>query len=70
MAPAGVGETGLDGIIEHRLFVGQATRYVVASGGTRIVSLLASRAGAPDLPNGERVRLSWAPADCIILREG
>jgi hypothetical protein len=58
---------GFEGIVLERIFVGQATKYVLAVGELCFQAHLGSGAGAPAFAVGERVRIDWPEGDARVV---
>jgi putative spermidine/putrescine transport system ATP-binding protein len=61
---------GINGIVQDRIFVGQATKYVVAAGNLRIVAQLNSSSRAQAFAPGEQVFIDWSENDSTVLDPG
>jgi putative spermidine/putrescine transport system ATP-binding protein len=60
-------EHGLNGIVQGRIFAGQATKYVVAAGNLRIVAQLNSSSRGQAFAPGEQVFVDWSENDSTVL---
>ena len=60
-------EHGIRGIIRDRVFVGQATKYIVAAGNLDVGAQLNSSSRAQTFAPGDHVWLDWSEQDSIVL---
>jgi putative spermidine/putrescine transport system ATP-binding protein len=57
----------LPGVVRNRIFTGQATRYVVATGGLELQAQLGSHSQAASFIPGDSVWVDWSETDAILV---
>ncbi|HJP89266.1 MAG TPA: ABC transporter ATP-binding protein [Candidatus Limnocylindrales bacterium] len=60
------GPSGLDATVEQVAYLGAAVQYQVRTHGGVALSVLAGK-GGPRFETGESIRVTWKPADALIL---
>jgi putative spermidine/putrescine transport system ATP-binding protein len=63
-------EHGIEGIIQDRVFVGQATKYIVAAGDLRVAAQLNSNSRTQTFVPGDQIWVDWSENDSIVLNPG
>lgn len=61
---------GLRGVVQERIFVGKATKYLVASGALRMAAQLNSGSQSDSFVPGDEVWMDWPAADSIVVAGG
>jgi putative spermidine/putrescine transport system ATP-binding protein len=60
-------KNSLPGIVRDRIFVGQATRYVVATAGLELLAQLGSHSQSASFAPGDSVWVDWSENDSILV---